>query len=38
MTVQYVWQWIEENAPQVIPPENPFNADIVRIFGNQGGY
>lgn len=31
-------QWLSSNRPDILGPENPRNADIERIFHDQGGY
>lgn len=33
-----LWAWLQQEKPQWIPPVNPHNADIERVFGDQGGY
>ncbi|CAF3362404.1 unnamed protein product [Rotaria socialis] len=33
-----LWSWLQKNRPQWIPPMNPHNADIERVFKDQGGY
>jgi len=33
-----LWKTLETEYPEVIGPVNPFNAEIQRTFGNQGGY
>jgi len=35
---EYMWGIYEKNYPHLIGPENPNNAEIERIFGDQGGY
>eukprot|EP00043_Microstomoeca_roanoka_P000402 m.27633 g.27633 ORF g.27633 m.27633 type:complete len:573 (-) comp10289_c1_seq1:105-1823(-) len=32
------WKYIAANFPHLLPPVNPHNTDIERIFGDQGGY
>lgn len=32
------WDWLNVNVPAAINDVNPNNADIQRIFGDQGGY
>ena len=32
------WKYLEKEHPDIIPPVNPHNAEIERIFGDQGGY
>lgn len=38
LTAEYIWGWIEDNHPEILGPENPFNAEIGILFGDQGGY
>mgnify|MGYP006415442841 CR=1 FL=1 len=33
---KFTWEALEKM--NILPPENPHNADIEKIFGNQGGY
>lgn len=33
-----LWKWLEQQRPQWLPPLNPHNADIERVFKDQGGY
>lgn len=33
-----MWQYLEENYPEAIGDVNPFNTQIVDVFGDQGGY
>jgi len=32
------WNILTTQHPDWIGPINPFNDDIIRIFGDQGGY
>eukprot|EP01006_Ploeotia_vitrea_P063389 TRINITY_DN85441_c0_g1_i1.p1 TRINITY_DN85441_c0_g1~~TRINITY_DN85441_c0_g1_i1.p1 ORF type:complete len:579 (+),score=59.10 TRINITY_DN85441_c0_g1_i1:180-1739(+) len=34
---QYIWPLLEK-IPGLLPPVNPHNEDIIKKFGNQGGY
>jgi len=34
----FIWNYMEKNWPEIIGPVNPFNAQIEKMFGNQGGY
>ncbi|CAF4794565.1 unnamed protein product [Rotaria sp. Silwood1] len=34
----FTWTWLEKNKPHWLPQWNPHNADIERIFKDQGGY
>ncbi|CAF4105413.1 unnamed protein product, partial [Rotaria sordida] len=33
-----LWKWLQTNKPQWLPPLNLHNADIERVFKDQGGY
>lgn len=33
-----MWEWLGDNVPEAMGQVNPNNADIVRLFGNQGGH
>jgi acyloxyacyl hydrolase len=33
-----LWDWLQKEKPQWLPPLNPHNSDIERIFKDQGGY
>ena len=33
-----LWGWLQNEKPHWLPPLNPHNADIERIFKDQGGY
>eukprot|EP01006_Ploeotia_vitrea_P057295 TRINITY_DN68164_c7_g3_i2.p2 TRINITY_DN68164_c7_g3~~TRINITY_DN68164_c7_g3_i2.p2 ORF type:complete len:604 (+),score=304.25 TRINITY_DN68164_c7_g3_i2:1051-2862(+) len=33
-----VWKWIEQAHPTWLGDVNPFNDEIAKMFGNQGGY
>jgi acyloxyacyl hydrolase len=33
-----LWKWLQTEKPQWLPPLNPHNADIERVFKDQGGY
>lgn len=33
-----LWAWLEKEKPQWLPSINPRNADIERVFKDQGGY
>ena len=32
------WSLLTASHPDWLPKENPYNGDIAKIFGNQGGY
>ena len=32
------WEYLKENYPNAIPPQNPYNELIEKKFGDQGGY
>jgi acyloxyacyl hydrolase len=38
MGADSLFEWLEKEHPEVIGPVNPHNAEIERIFGDQGGY
>eukprot|EP00698_Gefionella_okellyi_P023495 TRINITY_DN8044_c0_g1_i1.p1 TRINITY_DN8044_c0_g1~~TRINITY_DN8044_c0_g1_i1.p1 ORF type:complete len:587 (+),score=106.89 TRINITY_DN8044_c0_g1_i1:57-1817(+) len=38
MDVEALWNAILEVAPEALGPVNPHNADIEKLFGDQGGY
>jgi acyloxyacyl hydrolase len=38
LTANYMWDVIEKNYTHLLPPINPHNDVITKIFGNQGGY
>ena len=33
-----IWKWLQKEKPNWLPTLNPHNADIERIFKDQGGY
>jgi hypothetical protein len=33
-----IWEFLEQNYPEMLGPVNPYNANITALFGNQGGY
>jgi acyloxyacyl hydrolase len=33
-----IWKWLQTNKPNWLPPLNSHNADIERVFKDQGGY
>ena len=33
-----VWDYLKKNYPEFIGETNPFNRQIVDIFGDQGGH
>jgi acyloxyacyl hydrolase len=33
-----LWEFLENNYPDWLGPVNPYNDDVTKIFGNQGGY
>ena len=37
-TSDVLWSWLKTNKPDWLPILNPHNADIERIFKDQGGY
>ena len=38
LIADYVWKYFELYYPHLIPPTNPNNAEIQKLFGDQGGY
>eukprot|EP01084_Bolivina_argentea_P110558 197377_1 len=38
LLAQVVWSNLKQNMSHWIPPENQFNDEITKIFGDQGGY
>ena len=34
----YMMQWLNDNHPEFLGKENPNNAIIEKLFGDQGGY
>ncbi|XP_041376837.1 acyloxyacyl hydrolase-like [Gigantopelta aegis] len=38
LTAQIAWDYFEKNHPEILGSINPNNAEIERIFGQQGGY
>jgi len=38
MTALQLWNDLETKYPHIIGPVNPNNAEIEKLFGNQGGY
>jgi acyloxyacyl hydrolase len=35
---EWLWTWLEKEHPDALGPVNPHNADIEKLFGDQGGY
>jgi acyloxyacyl hydrolase len=33
-----LWEWLQKEKPDWLPPLNPHNADIERVFKDQDGY
>ena len=33
-----IWRDLLQSYPEAVSEENPYNEEIHRIFGNQGGY
>jgi acyloxyacyl hydrolase len=33
-----LWAWLQKEKPEWLPPLNPHNSDIERVFKDQGGY
>lgn len=38
LSAQFLWSKLKKEYPNWIPPINPYNADIEKKFGDQGGY
>jgi hypothetical protein len=38
LLAEVIWQDLETNRPEWLPTVNPHNAEIVALFGDQGGY
>jgi hypothetical protein len=38
MGADFIYEWLQKEHPDVLGPVNPNNAEIERLFGNQGGY
>jgi acyloxyacyl hydrolase len=38
LVADYMWKQIEANYPHIMPPINPNNDQIDKLFGDQGGY
>lgn len=38
LIVDQVFRWMAREHPELIPPVNPHNALIEKLFGDQGGY
>eukprot|EP00047_Mylnosiga_fluctuans_P002903 m.226476 g.226476 ORF g.226476 m.226476 type:complete len:702 (+) comp11429_c0_seq1:244-2349(+) len=38
LIVDVVYKWVAANHPELLPPLNPNNAAISKIFGDQGGH
>ncbi len=36
LSVSVLWKLLQQQ--NLVPPMNPFNAQIEKMFGNQGGY
>jgi len=34
----YMMRWLNDNHPEFLGKENPNNAIIEKLFGDQGGY
>ncbi|KAJ3441527.1 acyloxyacyl hydrolase [Anaeramoeba flamelloides] len=35
---KYLWENLNNEYPGFLPPENPYNEEIEKIFGDQGGF
>jgi acyloxyacyl hydrolase len=38
LIAENIWGWLEKEHPDALGPVNPHNADIEKLFGDQGGY
>jgi len=38
LTADIMWDYLEKNYPEAIGEVNPYNAEIEKVFGDQGGY
>ena len=38
LTAAAVWEALEARAPAALGPVNPNNAEIAKVYGDQGGY
>lgn len=38
LLADYLYEWLEQNHPDALGPINPYNNEIDRLFGDQGGY
>ena len=38
LLAEYVWSYLEKHLPHYLGDVNPHNEEIIKIFGNQGGY
>ena len=38
LTAEVLWEITNERFPDLLPPPNPHNKDIIKKFGDQGGY
>ena len=38
LLARQLWDFVVKTYPQAVGPENPNNAEIERLFGNQGGF
>lgn len=38
LVADYMWKQIEANYPHIMPPINPNNDQIDKLFGDQGTY
>ena len=38
VTSDILWTWLQQNKADWLPPLNPHNQDIERVFHDQGGY
>ncbi|KAG2382003.1 hypothetical protein C9374_005795 [Naegleria lovaniensis] len=38
LMADYLWNWIKTQHPEIIGNPNPMNSEIIKVFGEQGGY
>jgi len=38
LITEVFWQYLAREHPNMMPPVNPHNAAIEKVFGDQGGY
>lgn len=38
LLAEIIWEDLAANKPSWLPTVNPYNSEILAIFGDQGGY